>query len=114
MTIEFSLGNTDGQYFTQSRFDLLKELAIHLDEIGVTIDEPHLFYDPQADFHHLTFSSNGHSVDVRLYKVFSSFVDQQELWIGCQRSSMFPFAMSIKRKVFESVVSVAAPDGEGT
>jgi len=98
--LNFKIGNTEGQYFTEWRFDELRHMAqlIH-ERIGIT--EFDLFYDPNEDFHHLTFEYNGNKADIRFYKVYSESVNGENGWIGCPRSGSWNFATALCNKLKE-------------
>lgn len=66
---EIKVGNTEGQYFTQWRFNILTELAGELEKLGATDFE--MWYDAYEDFHKLSFLMDGHKYVVRYYKVFA-------------------------------------------
>ncbi len=98
--MHFNVGNTEGQYFTQWRFDELKDLAGLINEqIGVA--EFNLFYDPIQDFHHLAFEYNGHKADIRLYRVFSESVDGKDGWVGCPTNYAYGFVDALCKKLKE-------------
>lgn len=68
------IGNTEGQYFTQWRFDLLKEVAEHVNA-HVPISNVKLWYDRNQDFHMLEFDADGHHFTARLYKIVALYRD---------------------------------------
>jgi len=104
--MQLTFGNRNGQYFTQWRFDLLEELLerIHLGpnppstEV-VEIEDAEIWYDEYEDFHRLKFKARGHFVEVQFYKVFASKIDGTEHWVGCPRSNIWEYAVSIREKL---------------
>ena len=103
---EVTYGNREGQYFTEWRFDLLKELLGYVmngpipgTSEPIQIDDANIWYDAQEDFHRLIFKACGHQVEVQLYKVFSSKVDGEEHWVGCPRNQIWEYALSLRRKL---------------
>lgn len=93
--MNITVGNTDGQYFTEWRFDHLRGLASML---GESIVNPHLYYDPCEDFHILTFSINGHEILVRYYKVFTVLIDGEKL-CSCPQHGLSLLVQTIKNEV---------------
>lgn len=103
--MEITYGNREGQYFTEWRFDLLKEILnhVHFGPIPghsqvLDIQNPHIFYDQNQDFHHLTFEAGGKSVNVRLYKVFSVTIDGKNGWIGCPTYQQWEFSNYLRKE----------------
>jgi len=94
--MDFIIGNTKGQYFTQSRFESLKELAQELQQMNVPMEDVTLHYGPNQDYHHLTFRSGFNVVDVRYYKVLAYKINDVEHWSGCPINGSFNFARNIK------------------
>jgi hypothetical protein len=104
--IPVEYGNRQGQYFTEWRFDLLKELLGRIHEGPmppqseiVEIENAQIWYDAREDFHRLSFRARGRLVEVQLYKVFSSKIDGEEHWVGCPRNQIWEYALSIRRKL---------------
>lgn len=103
--MEIKYGNREGQHFTQWRFDILRELLERIvsgpcpprSEV-VAIESPEIWYDSAQDYHCLRFTGNGHLVEVRLYKVFSSKIDGVDHWQGCPTSNIWEYATSIRRE----------------
>jgi hypothetical protein len=104
--MDITYGNREGQYFTEWRFDILKDL-LNLIHTGpcpphtetVELAEVKIWYDAREDFHRLSFQARGHLVEVQLYKVLSSKIDGKEHWTGCPRSNMYEYANSIRREL---------------
>jgi hypothetical protein len=96
--MQFTIGNTEGQYFTEWRFDELRSLASLINE-RLGVQDFTLFYDQNEDFHHLTFEYNNHKVDVRFYKVFAESVDGINGWVGCPSSGVYNFAYALCAKL---------------
>lgn len=65
--MNITYGNSQGKWFTQWRFDLLKEVAEGVNQRFGVIDF-NIYYDEYHDFHHLTFELNSVKVDIRFYK----------------------------------------------
>ena len=97
----YTIGNTSGPYFREGLFNILRDLGRDLVDEHVVMENPHLHYDNQQDFHCLTFTSAGHKVFVRLYKAFAAYVDDKELWIACPVYNSWRLARSIKNKLKE-------------
>ena len=76
--MNINIKQTDHQYFMQSWFDKLAELASQLNEI-LKIDDFELFYDEQTDFHCLTFKYENQAFLVRCYKVMALVKDNETL-----------------------------------
>lgn len=98
-------GSREGQYFTEWRFTLLKELLdlVHTGQVSgiskvLEVENPQIFYDQTYDFHHLTFQANGKSLNVRLYKVFSVTIDDSMGWTGCPQGHIHSFADYIRKQ----------------
>ncbi|RDJ35702.1 MAG: hypothetical protein DWQ19_12860 [Crenarchaeota archaeon] len=75
--MEFKIGSTEGLYFSQHRFEILKQLAEILAGrfYDIPVENPELWYDQREDFHYLKFFSNGHEVVIQYYKVFGVTID---------------------------------------
>ncbi len=103
--IEIKYGNHEGQYFTEWRFDVLKDLLNLIIEGPreglniVGISDIELWYDQSEDFHRLAFVYNGHKVGIRFYKVLSYAIDGTDQWVGCPRSKIWEFAIDIRKKL---------------
>jgi hypothetical protein len=98
MSIEFKIRNTSGQYFTQWRFDTLKDVAQELNS-RITIENALLDYDQNEDFHYLKCDCNGHHISIRLYKVMSVKINDEYHWVGCPTSSISQFVRSIANQI---------------
>ncbi len=99
--IPVEYGNREGRYFTQWRIDLLEELleriVYNYDSTPlITVESPKVWYDAEQDFHRLEFRSGGKHFHVQFYKVFTAFVDGEDGWRGCPRSSMGRFAKYLR------------------
>ena len=104
--MNITYGNREGQYFTEWRFDLLKQLLdlIHTGPCPprtetLEVEDPKIWYDADQDFHRLSFRARGHLVEVQFYKVYSSKIDGVEHWTGCPRGQIYEYAVSIRRKL---------------
>lgn len=103
MNIEY--GNLKGQYFTQWRIDLLKELLDYVvngfaeTQSKIEASDVKIWYDPNIDFHILQFKANDQTTLVRFYKVFSCWVNGEELWIGCPRNEIVHLANIIRKRI---------------
>lgn len=78
-------GNLAGKYYHQDgtkQMERLGALAMVRMNDGDQI-EFKIWYDERQDFHHLKFERNGHTVDVRYYKVLSADIDGKSGWCGC-------------------------------
>ena len=101
---QITYGSTDGQYFTQWRFDLLAEF---LDDVEkgpanrqqLPIEDAKIWYDKMEDFHRLEFKCRGRVVSVRLYKAFACEIDGHEFWTGCPQSSSQKLALAIRKEL---------------
>jgi len=98
-------GNREGQYFTEWRFDILRELLelFHLGPVPgssqvMEVVDPEIWYDEHDDFHRLKFSSGGKLFEVRLYKVFSCDIDGEKAWSGCPQRLIYEFASSLRKR----------------
>ncbi len=93
---QITYGSTDGQYFTQWRFDLLAEF---LDDVEkgpanrqqLPIEDAKIWYDKMEDFHRLEFKCRGRVVSVKFYEAFSCEIDGREFRTGS------PQGLSLKR-----------------
>lgn len=93
----------EGQYFSQVFFDgIMVNLATDLLEQMPDITEIELSYDPNQDYYHAKFTLNGHSVDIRSYKVHSAFIDGKEHWVGCHLHFSHRLARSIRRQIADT------------
>ena len=103
--VEIEHGHMSGQYFTQWRIDMLKELldAIiysyrdpEVTEPLVSLSNVKIWYDEPNDFHMLSYDAGGNHIEVRLYKVFSSKINGKDGWVGCPRYSEGKFAKHLR------------------
>lgn len=93
------LGNIEGQYFTQWRFEELLYLFRQLLEKRLEMSNVQLYYDAHSDFHCLEFLSHGHQVVVRFYKVFGTTIKGVDQWCGGPRYEVHNFALALKKKL---------------
>lgn len=70
------IGNQEGRYFTQWRFDELRGIAAYLSQHGITNFE--MWYDAFEDFHKLSFVKDGIKYIIRYYKVFVLYKEGNE------------------------------------
>ena len=97
--IQYQVQNEIGPYFQKAKFDTLKSfLEICNGFSAMNVKEAILNYDSIEDFHYLTFSVNGHSVQIKYYKVFSTTIDGEEYWTGCPITHMMQLAKGIHDK----------------
>jgi hypothetical protein len=83
---DFTYGPLEGQYFTQWRIEELKDIAASIHERMPEATDFKLWYDPNQDFHHLSFTVNGKLFDIRYYKILGLEVDgRDDRWL-CQMS----------------------------
>ena len=97
--MKINIGNKEGQYFTQWRFDELTSLAREFNNRLCVELEFDLFYDPIHDFHHLVFKHNGHDVNIRFYKVYSALLNGKEFWSACPRHSVWEMSGNLVKKL---------------
>jgi hypothetical protein len=82
----FEYGQCEGQYFTQWRLDELASLADQIVRVMPEASDFKLWYEPNQDFHHLSFRINGKLFDIRYYKILGLEVDGvDDRWL-CQMS----------------------------
>lgn len=96
--IDFTVGATEGQYFTPWRFDELKDLA-KIIAPRLSVYNFGLHYESRGDFHHLTFEYAGRKIDVRLYKVFAYTIDGVDAKVTSLRSDAFDFVYYMVRRL---------------
>ena len=99
--IDVLYGNMEGQYFTQWRIDLLKDLLQRIvyaygSTPLITIERPRVWYDAEQDFHRLEYSVQGKHIAVRFYKVFAAEINGVQGWTGCVQSSIGEFAKYLR------------------
>jgi hypothetical protein len=76
--MQYTIGNTTGKYFTEWRFDILRQVAEAI-SVLVQVESFHLFYVPEpVDYHCLQFEAGGHNFLIRFYKVLSCIIDGDE------------------------------------
>lgn len=117
---DINYGNREGQYFTEWRFDLLKELLGRIVQgpmpgtsESVEVENAQIWYDAEQDYHMLSFRTRGHRVEVRFYKVFSTKIDGEDHWVGCPRNQVWEHSLSIRRKLGIQVPSLAGTSQPG-
>jgi len=76
--MNLTYGNCEGRYFTQWRIDRLESLAFEANN-RFGVEDFHLWYDDEKDFHHLSFTLEGREVNIRYYKVCNIYVDGTRL-----------------------------------
>lgn len=76
--LQFSVGNTEGKYFSQEKFDLLKSVAHKIFTLNPSATNFHLFYDQDCDWHYLQFDIADKTLLVRYYKVFNLLKKYQQ------------------------------------
>lgn len=91
-------GRLEGRFFSPYAIDnVMTPLAKRIEQMfNVVIN---VWYDDNADFYHCAFTTNGHKVDIRYYKVLSSYIDGKEGWIACPIYQCDMFLDSLKAKV---------------
>ncbi len=115
--MEITYGNREGRYFTEWRFEYLKELLdiIHVGPCPprtevLEVESPEIWYDPVEDYHRLKFICRGREVQVRFYKVFSYLIDDADGWRTFPQCKMNARAMDIRRSL--GVVIPQNADGQ--
>ena len=104
--IPVEYGNLTGQYFTQWRIDALLDLLqlivyCYSDTPLVEIAAVKIWYDAEEDFHRMSFYApvTGHTMAVRLYKVWTCQVDNVVTWQGCPRHMVGEFAKHLRNQM---------------
>jgi len=111
--IPVEYGNREGQYFREPLLETLKELVLAV-KMGpcshsevVEVSDVKLWYDSYSDFHMLQFTARGRVVEVRLYRVFGSWIHDvgkpresgKEFWVGCLGHRVEAYANGLRREL---------------
>lgn len=106
MIPEIQYGNREGQYFSENKFDFLRELLQQVHQGPnpphsevVEVEDVKIWYDQREDFHRLSFNARGHFIETQFYKVYSVYIDGKEHWVGCLYSNMWELANSVRKEL---------------
>ena len=88
---QIKYGSTKGRYFTQWRFEILKELVNTIIIHKGSPEDINIWYDSENDYHMMSCKLSGQDILVRFYKVFGCTINGERnsrTWVRSDADSI--------------------------